>query len=89
MARLINLFSNVRSLTPPFCTIISFSGIAGTTTNEWEYGTYEFDEQNMSSSNSTTEENNEYIPGTFEGTLKIRRFRISCLLHPHTDLCFY
>lgn len=46
------------------------SGITGATTNEWEYGTYEFDEQNMSSSNSTTEENNEYIPGTFEGTLR-------------------
>jgi len=46
------------------------SDTAGATTNEWEYGTYEFDEQNMSSSNSTTEENNEYIPGTFEGTLR-------------------
>jgi hypothetical protein len=47
---------------------LNFAG----STNEWEYGTYEFDENNMSSSNSTTEDNNdnsqnEYIPGTFEG----------------------
>eukprot|EP01032_Pedospumella_encystans_P013571 gene13571-15617_t len=46
----------------------------GNTTHEWEYGTYEFDEQNLSSANSTTEESstndNEYIPGTFEGPEK-------------------
>ena len=49
--------------------IVTFTG---NTTHEWEYGTYEFDEQNLSSANSTTEESstndNEYIPGTFEGT---------------------
>lgn len=40
---------------------------------EWAYGTYDIEENEMtnnnSSSNSTTEENSstEYVPGTFEG----------------------
>lgn len=62
------LFEFSWSLTVSLLIVIS----TGNTSHEWDYGTYEFGEQNLSSANSTTEESstndNEYIPGTFEGT---------------------